>query len=391
MKKLSLQWRITVLTALVLFVCTVTLTAIAISNAEKSFMGLISLEPAVNTMDSSAMDPLGQLSADVTTPAQVMTTAQVAKRQFDMNSILFCVLFTVLGTTAVYFVTGSALRPLRRLSEKVDGIDEHTLSVRLPEAFSRDEVGKLTVGFNQMLIRLDDAFLRQKQFTANAAHELKTPLAILKTGAQVLVSDKSAKLPDYQENVQITLSNVDRLSKIVDDLLLLASAGEAAKEDREDVLLEPLFDAICSELSPMIAMQQISCHVECGDLTVYGNPPFLYRAFFNLIENACKYGKKSGNIWVQALQDTEGVAVSVRDDGPGISSEHQPYLFDAFYRIDKSRSREVGGSGLGLSIVKTMIEACGGAITVNSDGKSGTEFTVIFPESNGRNEFPNTL
>lgn len=376
MKKLSLQWRITMLTALVLLTCTVTLTAIAIHNAEKSFVGLTSefaamaAVPAMPAEDSAGQSPKGFAAVPV----------QAAKRQFDFNSIFFCILFTILGTMAVYFVTGSALRPLRRLSEKVDTIDEHTLSVRLPEALSRDEVSKLTVGFNRMLARLDDAFLRQKRFTANAAHELKTPLATLKTGAQVLKADPNAKLSDYQENVEKTLISVDRLSKIVNDLLLLASAGEAADADTEEILFEPLFDAIGSELAPLLSMQHMNYHVDCGDLAVHGNSSLLYRVFFNLIENACKYGIENGTIWINATQSASEVTVSVKDNGPGIPAEHLPYIFDAFYRVDKSRSRETGGSGLGLSIVKTMVETCGGTIDARSDGKSGTVFTVILPK-----------
>lgn len=378
MKKLSLQWRIAILTALVLLVCTVALTVIAISNAEKSFMAPINLSAAME-VDKIPAIPTEEASEQLS-GGLAAATAQAAKRQFDMKSIFFCVLFTALGTTAVYFVTGSALRPLRRLSEKVDTIDENTLSAHLPNALSDDEIGKLTFGFNRMLTRLDDAFLRQKRFTANAAHELKTPLATLKTSAQVLAADKNSKLLDYQKNVQMTLISVDRLSKATDDLLLLASVGETSDEDKEEVLLEPLFDAIGSELSSLLSTQRINYHVKCGDFSLRGNSSLLYRVFFNLIENACKYGREGGTIWVAATQDATGVSISIKDDGPGISCEHLPYIFDAFYRVDKSRSRDAGGSGLGLSIVKTMIEACYGTITVKSDGESGTDFTVILPK-----------
>lgn len=377
MKKLSLQWRITILTALVLLICTVTLTTIAIHNAEKSFMEPISESAAINVIPAI---PIEKGSVEQYSQEVAMVATIAAKRQFDLNSIFFCILFTALGTTAVYFVTGRALLPLRHLSEQVDVIDEHTLSVRLPEALSKDEVSTLTIGFNRMLARLDDAFLRQKRFTANAAHELKTPLATLKTGAQVLKTDQNAKLPDYQENLERTLISVDRLSKIVNDLLLLASAGEAMGEETEEVWLDPLFDAIGSELSLLLSRQHMNYYVECNVLSIYGNSSLLYRVFFNLIENACKYGKENTTIWISAAQNTNEVAISVKDDGPGIPSEHLPYIFDAFYRVDKSRSRETGGSGLGLSIVKTMVETCGGTIHVESDGKSGTVFTVILPK-----------
>lgn len=243
----------------------------------------------------------------------------------------------------------------------------------------KDEIGKLTHGFNDMPLRLDDAFLRQKRFTANAAHELKTPLAVLKTGVQVLEADKQADLSDYQENAQNTLVSVNRLSHIVDDLLLLASAGEPAGNIEEEVLLDPLFEAIQSELAMQMEEQDMSCDIECKELSVIGNADMLYRAFFNLLENACKYGYKGGSIKVQASKGNNWISVCVKDDGPGIDKEHLPYIFDAFYRVDKSRSREMGGSGLGLSLVKTMIEAMGGSITAECDGKNGTSFVVKFP------------
>lgn len=229
-----------------------------------------------------------------------------------------------------------------------------------------------------MLSRLEEAFLRQKRFTANAAHELKTPLAILKTGAQVLSSDPSATRKEYQDYAQKNLTTVNRLSVIVDDLLLLASVGEGRNQEREKVYLEPLFEAIQGELSQHLEQRNISLMFQCGEISVMGNDVFIYRAFFNLVENSCKYGRRHGHIWINAEQTGSSVIISVKDDGPGIGAEHLPHIFDAFYRVDKSRSREMGGSGLGLSLVKTMIETEGGQIVVESDGVSGTCFIVTF-------------
>lgn len=144
-------------------------------------------------------------------------------------------------------------------------------------------------------------------------------------------------------------------------------------------MLEPLFEAIQSELIFQMEERRITCVVACGDLTVTGNPSFLYRIFFNLMENACKYGRDGRHIWIHAARQGNRVSISVKDDGPGISSEHLPYIFDAFYRVDKSRSREMGGSGLGLSLVKTMVEAEGGSILAQSDGINWTSFVVTLP------------
>lgn len=375
MKKLTLQWRITLLTALVLALSTISLTAISIRNAEDSFiviLGASTLEPTTIGAPEKSADSAFEV------PAMPATPAQAAKRQFDLRSILACGLFTIGGTVAAYFAAGKALRPLRSLSDAVSSVDETTLAQRLPSAQADDEVGILTQRFNDMLARLDDAFARQKRFTANAAHELKTPLAVLKTGIQVLAADSDATLEDYQEQANHALTSVNRLAGIVDDLLLLASAGASAPA-QEEVLLDPLFDAIQSEFLPLLERRGMHCTIRCGDLFVAGNAALLYRAFTNLIENACKYGKQGGQIVIEAASTKDGVVITIADDGPGIDAAHLPYLFDAFYRVDKSRSRAMGGSGLGLSLVKTIIEAHGGSVAVQSDGISGTCFTVMLP------------
>jgi signal transduction histidine kinase len=372
MRKLTLQWRITILTVLVLIICSIALTVVSILNAEKSFNeAMVAASEAVGALPDNAT--IAEVEGADSTPAQI------AKRQFDSTIILFCIVITTMGTAAVYIMAGKALRPLRDLTNAVEIVNERTLSHSLPVAVSDDEVGKLTKDFNGMLHRLDDAFLRQKRFTANAAHELKTPLATLKTGAQVLKADPSASLTDYQDQTEKTIQSVNRLSRIVDDLLLLASAGDTVSHDKEEVMLEPLFEAIQSELIFQMEERRITCTALCGELTVTGNPSFLYRIFFNLMENACKYGHDDGHIWIDASRQGNRVSVSVRDDGPGISPEHLPYIFDAFYRVDKSRSREMGGSGLGLSLVKTMVEAEGGSIITQSDGTTGTSFVVTLP------------
>lgn len=375
MKRLTLQWRITLLTAFILTISSISLTVIAMANAEATFVSLFEESTYVSPVDAL---PTEGIFGEASTAGEASTPAQIAKRGFDFRSILSCVISTVLGSIAAYYVAGKALSPLRELSTAVRSIDENTLSQRLADAPAHDEVGTLTEGFNQMLVRLDDAFLRQKRFTANAAHELKTPLATMKTGIQVLSADQAVTMDDYKDYTQKTLSSIDRLSMIVDDLLLLASAGEKTENEKEEVWLEPLFDAILSELSPQLEQREVTCTVDCGDILIQGNAPFLYRSFFNLIENACKYGRKGGHIWITARQEEQAIWVSVKDDGPGIKPEHLPYIFDAFYRVDKSRSREMGGSGLGLSLVKTMIETEGGHISVDSDGINGTCFTVGF-------------
>lgn len=369
MKKITLQWRITILTALVLIVCTVTLTMISMYNAGTLF---------VPADDYNGIDYIYGPEIEMgEEPSQA--PLEVARQEFNWKSIIFCSVFSLLGTAAVYFSAGRALKPLRNLSNQISTIDENNLDVTLPKVNSKDEVGQLANGFNQMLARLNDAFVRQKRFTANAAHELKTPLATLKTGVQVLEADKSAEIEDYKEHNKYVLESTDRLSNIVDDLLILASCEEGVYVSKEEIMLEPFFYAVVNEFASRLKQREMKCQIHCGDLFISANPDFIYRIYYNLFDNACKYGRQCGNIYIDACKNAKGTTVVFRDDGSGIAKEHLPYIFDAFYRADKSRSREMGGSGLGLSIVKAMVDACGGTISVESDETIGTCFTVYFP------------
>lgn len=378
MKHLTLQLKLTLLTALVLLLATSTLTWISVSSAQST---LLSPLLSASTMQPSPNPSVRSESTynDMDGAWLSPSTAIEAKKLFDFRLIVFDGIVTLIGVIAVYFVTGHVLRPLHDLSKTVKEIDEHSLANRLPENHSKDEVGILTTCFNQMLQRIEDAFVRQKRFTANAAHELKTPLAVIKTTAQVLEQDDQADLECYRQNNQKLILNVNRLAGVVDDLLLMASIGECTIEN-EPVQLDALVDAIQDEYSPMLEQKQIQYTSSVGELSICSNPDFLYQILSNLIVNACKYGNVGGNIHIDAYTAQQTAVIKVSDDGPGIATEHLPYLFDAFYRVDKSRSREMGGSGLGLALVKTITEALHGTITVQSCLNQGTCFTITLPQ-----------
>ena len=370
MRHMSLQMRVALLSVVALIVCTVALTVVSVYSVE----GIISSsEDYWGTQyggdDLDAL-PQGQENADTV----------ITLRKFNATSVILCIFVNLLGGIAIYLIMGRALRPLTKLIEAIERIDEQKLSEQIAETGANDEVGRLTHSFNGMMARLEDAFQRQSSFTANAAHELKTPLTIMKTGVQVLLADRAATLGDYQENGQDLLDSIDRLAKIVDSLLVLAANSGPGHDTDEDVMLEPLMEAIQGELSAQLDERDMSCSVICGELSVTADPALLYRVFFNLMENACKYGKQEGSICITGSRGDDGIYVCVLDDGPGIPQEHIPYIFDAFYRVDKSRSREIGGAGLGLSIVKTMVESIGGTISAESDGGAGICFMIFFPD-----------
>lgn len=372
LSKISLQWRVTILTAFILAFCSISITIFSMYNAQRMLYPLL---------DGSAVTvvPSVEATENESETGAPSSPAMVQKQLFDMKSILFCIVITITGTGAAYFVSGQALKPVKRLSDKVAKIDENNLSERLPEVRTKDEIGRLTIGFNHMLNRLEEAFKRQKRFTASAAHELKTPLATLKAGMQVLKRDNNAALQDYQENADMTIKSVDRLTGVVNDLLLIASAEESKQETQEEIYLDAMFETIFEELSPLYEQQNISYKMEISKNIVYGNSSMLYRAFYNLIENAYKYNCPNGKISVTAHEEMNSICIQISDTGKGIPEEHLPYIFEAFYRVDASRSRKIAGAGLGLSLVKTIIERHDGSISVNSTYGNGSVFIIKIP------------
>lgn len=376
--KLTLQWRITILAAIVLIICSAALTAFSILNAQRTLMPLINGSISITKADDNSGDMVIQGIDDNEIENDGMRLF-TAKRDFDLKSIMFFLALTTVGTGLVYFVSGKALRPVKNLSKQVSEIGERDLSQRLTESLSHDEVSSLTKSFNQALDRLEEAFIRQKRFSASAAHELKTPLATMKAGIQVLKIDKATTLDEYKENSHMMEASVDRLTQVVNDLLILASPNEVADELKEEVYIDAMFETIFDELSPVYEHREITYNIECDAISFYGNVTLLYRAFFNLIDNSYKYNREKGSITVRGSKTNKCVRIDVEDTGIGIPAEHLPYIFDAFYRVDGSRSRKIAGSGLGLSIVKTIIERHGGTISVSSENMKGTKISIQLP------------
>jgi len=373
LSKLTLQKRVTILTATILVVCVFSLTLFTIYNAEKNY------DPLITGVESTYV-------GDFYTSPQVgvrVVPAQQAKRTFATWSYTVLIVLTILGTGAVYVVTGHALKPVRELSHAVSEIREHNLSNRLQTTYTKDEIGELTDGFNRMLERLNDAFERQRRFTANSAHELKTPLSIIKSGIQVLNMESEPSIGEYKENIEIIDQSIERLIDVVDDLLTIASEGEGylKKEAMKEVLLGPMFDEILNDVSSLYYEDNIIFHNMCGDTQLMGNPTLLYRAFFNIVENAFKYNTPNGEINISINESNENIEIIILDTGVGIPKDELPIIFEPFYRVDKSRSRKVGGSGLGLSITKTILDKSGASISVESTVGAGTRFVVTFPKN----------
>jgi signal transduction histidine kinase len=370
---LSLRMRITLLAGIILILCSIILTIASSYNARSQFSTL-TLSNAIPVKDIMLKE--GTAISAVGTPVTLTPSAfTTAKKQFDSTGMIILVIVSILGMGMVYVVAGRSLRPISKLSETVCAITEDNLQQRIPEEIRNDEVGALGHSFNTMLDRLEKSFLRQKRFSANVAHELKTPLATINAGIQVLHLDENPSISDYEETLASTERNVNRLMAVVDDLMRLCDEQEEFNTSSVD--LQEMFESICSELYPVLEEKNIGIILQCGLQSVYGSQVLLYRACFNLVENAAKYNKESGKILIETIIDGRTGRIVITDTGNGIPADELQQIFEPFYRVNKSRSRKAGGAGLGLSIVKTIVEKHGWEISVNSVLGQGSTFTIM--------------
>ncbi len=297
-----------------------------------------------------------------------------ASSEFTRNSIIVMAVLVFTGVLIIYVCVGIALKPAQKLSKSMETINTNNLCQKLEEPKCEDEIGSLTKSFNHLLGRLSSSFDSQKNFAANAAHELKTPLATMKAGIQVLEMEETPSLEDYQETVEVVKVNTERLIHIVEDLTNLTKQDNLQFSDRIE-LTEVIEDCV-KELSSITKRCGVTVRVGNCEGIILGNHTLVYRAIFNLMENAVKYNRENGMVFVTSKIEGQYVRVVIEDNGVGIPREALPHIFDAFYRVDKSRSRQIGGSGLGLALVKNIIDKHNGKIAVTSEMGKGTTFEV---------------
>ncbi|XKO55217.1 sensor histidine kinase [Lysinibacillus fusiformis] len=381
MNNLSLRMRLTLLTGCIFIVVTILLTLLSIYSAEEKIVqpitsSLLNQENSLHKeiVDESAVET--KMNQDIVAQIKI-TDVREAKKKFINQSVIWMLIIIVAGIASIYVVAGRALKPVHDLRQKIGNISEHNLSQRIEHISTKDEMGDLTVSFNHMLDRLEKSFLYQKGFAANAAHELRTPLTTMMAGIQVLKLEKSPTVEDYKETLEVTEEGTQRLIQVVNDLLALAY--EQTEHFTDDIELRTMLDTITQELQPLCLEKNITISVNIDVETIKGNQTLLYRVFYNMIENAIKYNHKNGMIEVRGRVKNGATHISIEDSGIGIPKDQLHYIFEPFYRVDHSRARELGGSGLGLSIVRTIVEKHQGKINVNSTLNVGTRFEVILP------------
>ena len=363
--------RITLLTGSILILCSFILTWSILYSANNQFEVLAGTDFSV-TVPVEEFTPIPPRDLEIT--EITLNPLVTARRQLNFTSALLLAAVCMVGTGLVYVVAGKSLRPIHDLNDAVSNISENNLNARISTEDRKDEVGELSQSFNVMLNRLEASFLRQKRFSANVAHELKTPLATINAGIQVLKLEEEPTLSDCLETLAITERNIKRLIPIVDDLMRLCDEEE--EFEMESIKLQDMFHAIAEELNPLLKAKKIELTIDCKETLIYGNSRLVYGAFFNLIENGIKYNKIGGKINIVSKKENDFRTIQIIDTGDGISKEELPYIFDPFYCVNKSRSRKTGGSGLGLSIVRTIIDKHGWTIDVESELGVGTVFTI---------------
>lgn len=381
MKKLSLRMRLTLLSALVMASVAVILTSMFLFGADRIFVRdleqKMTFQPQDIIITSVKKEGVPNKNMDL---QEVTVSLKKAGTQFNLWGMAALFLVLILGTGATWLMAGHVLKPLKELSYAIEEIGGNDLSNRVEIQGRQDEIGRLARSFNHMMDKVSASFERQKRFSASAAHELKTPLATILVNLEVLELDGKTS-PDRMEKVlTIVKANTERMIRLVEDLMRLTSDKDHEME--EEVELSEVFAITLDELSPLIRKKDLTVSIEnTPDISLTGSRVMLYRVMSNLLENAAKYNREHGSISIVTGRDDNGVTVKIEDTGIGIPEEALSHIFEPFYRVDQSRSRAVGGAGLGLPLVKDIVEKHGGEVTVKSAAGEGTTFILRFPAS----------
>ena len=382
MKKMSLQWRLTLITTLLIAMICGSLTIFIYKN------GVYYIDSLQNTVDAKSEDN-NEKNPDeiyISIPDEEWNnfaknfSIQVYnnKADYKKSSLLFSTLLSLLGGVITFFISGHALKPLCDFSKKIEEVQAQNLSDSRIEENKFSELNQLSVSYNKMLERLSEAFKLQRQFTANAAHELRTPLAVMQLQIDLY---NSSKHPNNDTSAQQTISMIteqtERLSKMVRTLLDMSELQTIARD--EEIAISALVEEVLADLEPLAQEKGINLIEKCDNVLLMGSDILIYRLVYNLVENAIKYNFSGGTVTVNATQQNSQLHLTVEDTGNGIPEELKERIFEPFFRLDKSRSRELGGVGLGLALVREIVRVHNGSILVKNNANSGTTFEVIFP------------
>ena len=381
MKKMSLQWRLTCIITLYIAIICGCLTMLVYRNG---VYYIDSLQEAVDAQGDDKADDSDEIYISIPDDKwdefanDFSIQAYNNKEDYKKNSLLISAILAFIGGVVTYFISGHALRPIREFSDKIEEVQAQNLADSRIEENKVKELNQLSVSYNKMLERLSDAFEIQRQFTANAAHELRTPLSLMQVQLDLY---NSTRHPDNDADTLQTIKMVTeqngRLSKMVKTLLDMSELQTVGRDD--EIMVDALVDEVLADLDPLAQEKNIKLTGKCKKITMVGSDILIYRLVYNLVENAIKYNHSGGQVTVTAYRKEKHVYLSVEDTGNGIPEELRERVFEPFFRVDKSRSRELGGVGLGLALVREIVRVHDGSITVRSNPSGGTVFDVILP------------
>ena len=382
MKKMSLQWRLTCITTLCIAIICGCLTMFVYKNG---VYYMDSLQKAVDAQGDDSgggseeiyisipEDKWDEFSNDFS--VQVYNN----KEDYKKNSLIVSALLALLGGVAAYFISGHALKPIREFSDKIEEVQAQNLADSGIEASKIKELNQLSVSYNKMLERLSDAFEIQRQFTASAAHELRTPLSLMQVQLDLYHSTQHpGSDADTVQMIKMLTEQNDRLGKMVKTLLDMSELQTVGRDEK--IILNDLVDEVLEDLEPLAQEKNIKLIGKYKNITMIGSDILIYRLVYNLVENAIKYNHSDGQVTVNAYKKQKHIYLSVEDTGSGIPKELRERVFEPFFRVDKSRSRELGGVGLGLALVHEIVRVHDGSISIKSNPAGGTIFEVIFDQ-----------
>ena len=382
MKRMSLQWRLTCITTLCIAIICGCLTMFVYKNGVHY---IDSLQDAVESQGDEKGNKSDEIYISIPDDKwdefadEFSVQVYNNKADYKRNSLIITVLLALLGGVVTYFISGHALRPIREFSDKIEEVQAQNLSDSRIEENNVKELNQLGISYNKMLERLSDAFEIQRQFTANAAHELRTPLALMQVQLDLY---NSASHPgndaDTLQTIKMVTEQNDKLNRMVKTLLDMSELQSVGRDDK--IILDAIVEEVLADLEPLAVEKNIKLIGKCEDATMIGSDILIYRLVYNLVENAIKYNHPLGQVTVTAYQRNKHVYLSVEDTGSGIPKELRERVFEPFFRVDKSRSREMGGVGLGLALVHEIVRVHDGSICIKSGKTGGTIFEVTFAQ-----------
>ena len=384
MKRLSLQWRITLLTILLLAAACVTMKTLLCSSghAYMDSIGNYVMHYAEEEPLAIRVDIPEEQWKDMSErfSGEFVVELSGAKHSFCMRGWYIALAVTVLGGAVAYFVSGSALKPLKRFTAKAERVQLQSLTEITLSEDEAVEFSRLSRAVNQMLLRLKQAFDAQQQFVGNAAHELRTPLALMQARLDLYMStDHGDSCPETAETIAMMREQTERLSRMVRTLLDMSELKAVPRNDR--IQLAPMIEEVLADLSPLAEKSGVTLSQSGEDLWITGSDVLVYRAIFNLVENGVKYNRPGGSVCAAVSRRGEKAKIEIKDTGCGIPEDFRESVFQPFFRVDKSRSREKGGVGLGLSLVWEIAHLHGGDVRVRESGKTGTVIELTLPAS----------